>query len=356
MSKNKTVLLKYIVIFFVIIMSILFIKENIKKKIQSHITHSGTVSCFNVNEKPKDKMTCELSSASRIGNYVVFANDKDGDQLLMYDIDSLKQKSYQRKIHPALKIPLEKPFFVKKVETTSVFENWVLAFSSYDRTTELAYTKAIAFKFNEITKTASDFHEFADEKIHKIIKKLLSENSKESIEYFKIEASAVVPNPTSEKESILLLGIREAGKSFKANENESSTKIIAVSISEKDGHVELGDDWKLLYTREHAKDFGLSSLEYNKEDKHLYALLAYEKGTNYAGKLIKISLTDLFQNKPFTSVDEVSFHDHKPEGLTYLGDNSYFIISDDDRTETPLPDGKRDVTESAFWIIKPVAK
>ena len=172
MTKNKTVLLKYIIIFFVIIMSILFIKENIKTKTQSHITHSGTVSCFNANEKPTEKMTCELSSASRIGNYVILANDKDGDQLLMYDIGSLKQKPYQRKVNPSLKIPLAKPFFVKKIETTSVFENWVLTFSSYDRTTELAYTKAIAFKFNEITKKASDFHEIADAKLHPTLKKL----------------------------------------------------------------------------------------------------------------------------------------------------------------------------------------
>ena len=91
--------------------------------------------------------------------------------------------------------------------------------------------------------------------------------------------------------------------------------------------------------------------EYNPEDKFLYVLLAFEKGKSFSGKLLRARLPDLFSNKPLESVDEVSFKNHKPEGLSYLGHNEFFIVSDDDRGETPLPDAKRDENEAVYWVI-----
>ena len=328
-----------------------FVKENISIKPKTHITHNGTLSCFNDTEKKDEKITCELSSAARFGNYIVIGNDKAKDEVLFYKIATLRQQPYQRKVTPAIKVKLEPTYQIKKIESTSIFKDWIIMFGSYDRKIDPLYMKIIALKFNEQTKTASEFHIVAGPELYNVFKKIIGTSTANGVDYFKIEASAIVPKPGDETQSVLLLGVREDGKSYKEGENQSATKIISVSINEKDGKIILGTDWKLIYNREHAKDFGISSLEYNPDDKFLYVLLAYEKGKSFSGKLLRTRLPELFNNKPLESVDEVSFKNHKPEGIAYLGNNEYFVVADDDRDETPLPDGKRDVNEAAYWII-----
>lgn len=351
MKSRKLSAIKYIILSLGFLTLLWFVKENVATKTETHIEHKGTLACFSENEKSGNKKTCELSSAARFGEYIVTANDKVDDEILLYKIDSLTQQTYQRKILPALKIKLEPDYKVKKIESTSVFKDWIIMFGSYDRNVDPLFTKIIALKFNQQTKKATDFHVVAGPELYDVFKKLISTTTPNGVDYFKIEASAIVPKPGDETQSMLLLGVREDGKSYKDDEKQATTKIIGVSITEKDGKVTLGSDWKIIYNREHTKDFGISSLEYNPEDKFLYVLLALEKNQALSGKILRIGLPDLFNNKALESVDEVSFKNHKPEGLSYLGRNKFFVIADDDRKETPLPDAKRDMNEAVYWII-----
>ncbi|MDP3372271.1 MAG: hypothetical protein Q8S21_05220 [Candidatus Paracaedibacteraceae bacterium] len=332
----------------------MFILEFTKK--ESPIKHIGTLSCFHENEAKDKKATCELSSATRLGNYIISSNDKDNNSVLFYTINSIKKNKYQRKIKPALKIQLPPECKIKKSESISIFKDWVISFGSYDRNTDVLFTKIIAFKFNEKEEKASDFQVVAGPELYNTFKKLLNTSSTTPIDYFKIEGSAIVPNPNNPSQSILLLGIREEGKSYKNGENQAATKIITVSIFEKDGKVIFGNDWKLAYNRVHTKDFGISSLEYNPQDKHLYVLLAHEKNEAFSSKLLKIRIPALFSNQELHVVDETSFKAHKAEGVAYLGNNEYFIVADDDRAKTFLPYEKRNVDESPYWIISPKEK
>lgn len=350
MKNRKLSIASYIFLSFGFLALLWFVKGNITKKEKPHIAYSGTLACFSENEKKDPKATCELSSAARFGNYVITNNDKAKDEVLFYQIDTLRQ-SYQRKISPTLKVKLEPVYQIKKVESTSVYKDWIIMFGSYDRNIDPLYMKIVAFKFNEQTKKATDFQIVAGAELYDVFKKVIGNAAPKDIDYFKIESSAIVPKQEDPTQSVLLLGVREDGKSYKEGENQASTKILAASIIEKDGKITLGTDWKVIYNREHTKDFGISSLEYNPEDKFLYVLLAFEKGKSFSGKLLRAKLPDLFSNKPLESVDEVSLKNHKPEGLTYLGNNEFFIVADDDRIETPLPDGRRATDEAVYWVI-----
>ena len=67
MKIKKLSILNYAILSLGFLFLLWFVKENISTKQKTHITHSGTLSCFSENEKKDTKKTCELSSAARFG-------------------------------------------------------------------------------------------------------------------------------------------------------------------------------------------------------------------------------------------------------------------------------------------------
>lgn len=315
------------------------------------VLNSGTVSCNLTDNPEKEANTCELSSSTRVGNMMFLGDDKNSTHLYAYSLDDLQAQEYKRKILPRFKLFLGNDFQVKKIESSTRFNDWVMVFSAFDRDNDPAYQRAIAFKFNAEKSQPYAMHIIADHNLYKSIRNLLRKDTLKPIKYFKIEASTVVPHPTKKGKHLLLLGIRSVGIDYKDKDMKNLIKIISLPISEKNGKINIGKQVKLIYNNVSINNFGISALNYVSEENAVYMLVTYEKGTVLDGKMLRIKLADLYSQKDPEIIDEISFKGHKPEELTHLSNGKFFVVADEDRDLSDLPDGKRELSEAPFWII-----
>lgn len=324
-------------------------------------------------DKKKKKKGCELSALFSLDDYIVSMSDKKSNKLYVYDKKDLRSSSMVKEnIYASSFIKLPKEFKVKKIESATNFKDWVILSSAFDRTTEPEYSRILAIHKKEIkglgkSKKIKIKHVdiLGDISTHEKIKKALNLSGKK-IDYFKIEGIAVIENPdlrVFEKEkNILLLGVREEGKSYKEGENSNSTRIVGVSIFEDNGHLKLHDDWRVVYSHSYFDPgYGISDFQYDKEEKMLYMLLSSETNKVDAdgskelnGAFARISLSDLFAQKEFEILDNQVFRKHKPEGLVKLDHKEWMIVADDDREniKNTAQEDQRKASEAFYWHIR----
>lgn len=186
----------------------------------------------------------------------------------------------------------------------------------------------------------------------------------DGVPYFKIEGIASIPGDT------LLFAIREYGKSYK--DFTYCMKIIAIIYKTNNGNITLSDTAKLLFdynpnkhkTEGVNRTIGISSIEYNKYDKHLYMLTSYElgeKAEEVGAYLWRISLPDLQSNKHpelvYNENKKPLHFAHKAEGITVVDSTTFIVIHDDDRVYGPeiITDAKhqfkRKHNQAAYTIL-----
>lgn len=324
-------------------------------------------------DKKKKKKGCELSALLSLDDYIVSMNDKKSNKLYVYDKKDLRSSSMVKEnVYTSSFIKLPKKFKIRKLESATNFKDWVILSSAFDRTTEPEYSRMLAIHKKEIkglgkSKKIKIKHVdiLGDISTHEKIKKALN-NSGKKIDYFKIEGIAVIENPdlkVSEKEkNILLLGVREEGKSYKEGEHSNSTRIVGVSIFEENGHLKLQDDCRVIYSHSYFDpEYGISDFQYDTEEKMLYMLLSSETSKVDAdgskelnGAFARISLSDLFAQKEFEIIDNQVFKKHKPEGLVKLDHKEWMIVADDDRENIKNTDHAdlRKPSEAFYWHIR----
>ncbi|MBA4250001.1 MAG: hypothetical protein C0432_03605 [Candidatus Puniceispirillum sp.] len=325
------------------------------------------------NDKKKKKKGCELSALFSVDDYIVSMNDKKSNKLYAYDKKDLRSSSLVKEtVHTSAYIKLPKQFKIKKIEAATQFKNWFILSSAFDRTTKPEYTRMLAIHKNEIKKNKNNkkikikkADILGDLVVFEKIKKALNGQGKK-IDYFKIEGIAVIENPdlrvSLKEKNILVLGIREEGKSYKVGENSNSTRMVGVGIYEENGKLKLHDDWRLLYSHSYYDpQYGISDLQYDEEEKKLYVLLSSETNKvesdgrkELNGALARISIPDLMAQREFEILDNQIFQKHKPEGLVKLDHKEWMIVADDDRENIGFSDSEyeRKNSEAFYWHIR----
>ncbi len=322
-------------------------------------------------DKKKKKKGCELSALFNVDDYIVSMNDKKSNKLYVYDKKDLRSSSLVKEdVYTTAYIKLLKQFKIKKIESSTRFKDWIIISSAFDRTTEPEYTRMVAIHKNELKhiknnqkNTIKHADILGDLITYEKIKKVLNEQG-QKIDYFKIEGIAVIENPdlrvSSREKNILVLGIREEGKSYKEGENSNSTRMVGVGIYEEKGKLKLHDDWRLLYSHSYYDpQYGISDLQYDEEEKMLYVLLSSENNKvesdghkELSGTFARISISNLLSQREFDILDNQIFKKHKPEGLVKLDHKEWMIVADDDRENIGDSDDERKNSEAFYWHIR----
>lgn len=353
-------------------------KSKVSCKMEKHKKHHreekvSEKECKHKKDKKKKKKGCELSGLFSLDNHIVALNDKQSRKLYAYDKKDLRSKSLVKgDVYVSSYVKLPKELKIKKIESATHFKDWIIVSSAFDRTSEAEYSRMLAFhkkEFKNITKNKKlklkNATVLGDLLAHEKIKNALN-NSAKKVDYFKIEGISVIENPDvrgSEKEkNILILGVREEGKSYKEGENSNSTRMVGVSIYEENGQLKLGDDWRVIYSHSYFDpSYGISDMQYDEEDKMLYILLSSESSKEKAdghkqlnGAFARISIPDLLAQKEFEIVDNQIFKNHKPEGLVKLDHKEWIIVADDDRENiaNSSDDSQRKDSEAFYWHIR----
>ncbi len=314
----------------------------------------GTVSCNIKGESADQKAkSCEMSSAANVGQYIMAGNDKDDSSFYMYKIEDFKSEDGPANTFMNYRLPVADDLQIKKNESITMFKDWVLAFSAFDRTTKPEYTKAIAFKPDHASKTMQNGHVIADRKLMDKVLALLQVDFTKKLGYVAIESAVVVKDPAHADKHLLLMGVRTTGETYQDPELSYLVKIISFPIKEEGGKVVIDiEQAKVAYNSTKYEKFGMSDLAYSAKDDMLYMLLSFEKDDKFNGKLLKIQMEDFWENEEATLVDDALFNEHKTEGLTILDDGKIFVLCDDDRGLTPITSEKnRDLSQARFWIL-----
>lgn len=172
--------------------------------------------------------------------------------------------------------------------------------------------------------------------------------------YFKIEGLAVLENK-------ILFGIREYGKNY--NEFDYAAKIMSVSYKQKDEHIILKNDLKVISDLQPNRlnpkikeELGLSSIEYNPQEKTFFLLTSFEDEQNNLGAYLwTASYQELKKNVMNPVLDEngnqIRFS-HKAEDMTFIDQNTLFIIHDDDKEVTKIKNVLRKPHQAAYSLVR----
>jgi hypothetical protein len=342
------------------------------------VTQTGTVQCFEETQADSKPPTCELSAAAKIGNAIVFANDKP-----------IPGDAYS----PMLAFPIEgdslsagaKPAYLKdrpfregmKYEGLTVTPDgqYALAITGFDRYSkdkpeQDRYNTLLAWPVSAPDRVAVVEPQTRQDVTSSVplrekLLTALSAVQANEIGYFKIEGLAAIPG------NKLLFGVREIGTSYK--DWHYSIQIIESEYSIDNGVFRLQGEPKPVYQYSPppqpgiAHKLGLSSVEYDPAHERLYLLTSFEEGENPEPKdigayLWVLPLEDMRANKPPTLIKQADgkplMLSHKAEGLAVLDKSHVLIIYDDDRVITQVQDNvtkqarDRRLNESAFGILQ----
>ena len=344
--------------------------------ITAKTVQSGIIQCFvgNPSPTPEKPATCELSAVAKVGDALIFANDKpipgkQYSQVFSIPFDGKRIVPDGHRYYF-----LQAPFInAQKYEsmTTTPDGQWVLAATAFDRyskdkpeqdrySTLLAWPAFDASKVSVVAATDRQGVVSSIALRDKFVKALDAKNN--GIGYFKIEGLAAIPG------NRLLFGVREIGASYK--QPTSTIKVVEVGYKVADGKINLLDDYALVFdftpnSMEISHKLGLSSLEYDNFNERLYLVTSFEESENVNGigaYLWVLSLADLHAKKTPSLVKGADskplLFTHKAEGLGVLDKNRILIIHDDDRIITKvkadgdIPVRDRKLNESGFDVLE----
>ena len=374
--------------------------------LQATLKQSGTIRCFQEQNRPEGKTSCELSAAVRVDNTVVFANDKPIPGIGKSPVFSLSLSQQENNTaHPVYALDTKhisyfaEPAFnnASKLESLTVTPDgkWVVAATGFDRYKpgQEGYNTLLAWP-------AEDWHA-----VKTVISPSQGPDAKDSVslrekfkqvlggsEYFKIEGLAAIPAKDGSGQGRLLFGVRETGADYK-NPNHVIQIIQAGYHISGDKRLQLHDDFKLVadYTDQlksahpDKHTLGLSSIEYDQYHDRLYLLTSYEEVNaeepppeSLGAYLWTLPLADLGKTgsspqpilvdpascqqpktngKPLESCP-LEFKSHKAEGLAVLDSKQILVVFDDDRAKTQVQseDGqqheRKPESESGYEIIE----
>jgi hypothetical protein len=341
------------------------------------ITQIGTIKCFaeGLTPPPGDKPpTCELSAVTKVGETLVFANDKPIPGSSYSPVFSLPFDGDRLAFGAPPHYLLTQPFLdAIKYESLTVTPdgNLVIAATGFDRhdpdkpdqdryNTLLGWPAANPDRVSVIE--ASQRHGVTSSVAlrPKFLAALAGKNP--GTGYFKIEGLTAIPD------NKLLFGIREIGASYQ--QPTYTIKLIEAGYTLKNGKLRLDGDFKLAYEFDPSPrlgiphKLGLSSVEYDAARDRLYLLTSFEEGhqgETIGAYLWVLPMADMRQHKaptPMVGPDAKPLvFSHKAEGLGILDENRIMVLFDDDRIVkkiTPQEDsGARDrkLNESLFYLL-----
>jgi len=365
---------------------------------QAVVKHYGTLQCFQANDPPEGKVSCEVSASAKVDNHIIFANDKPiqgKNKSAVFSMPLNITDGKPRAVSSADIQYFNAPAFNKatKYESLTVTPDgkWVMAATAFDRYKpgQEGYNMLLAWpaqKWQDVklilgmnqNSAASDSVALRDE-----FKRVLG-----GAAYFKIEGLAAIPSD-NKNQGNLLLGVREIGQDYE--HPEYVIKLIKVSYHEDSEHrLRLNNDFKLIdYTQALKKQIpdkstlALSSVEYNPEDNKLYFLTSYEESTakepppdSLGAFLWSLPLSELGKSNPELLHDDsascqtklttpkgesfcpIEFKANKAEGLAILGGKNILVVFDDDKAKTRiyLEDGsaheREHESQSGYVIIE----
>jgi len=359
--------------------------------LHARLEHNGTLRCYPELSPPEGKATCEISSAARVGNTVVFANDKPIDGIGKSPVFSYPLITNNDSAKPPFSLGEENIIYLtaKPLQVATKYESltvtpdggWVIAATAFDRYKpgKENYNMLLAWPQKDWNAaymvTLEGAKSDSANSVISLRKKLA--DALGGPKYFKIEGLTTIPAESESDKAVakstgkLLFGVREVGESFESP--KYVIKIIQASyFLGEDKRLHLKDDFKLVadYTGKLAQtlpaaqqhDLALSSMEFDQDRQVLYLLTSYEedKGENPKPDSIGtflwvLPLADLYKAEALpqliqygvadcpiprqgreNSTCPFAFKAHKAEGLALLGKNRVLVVFDDDRIVTKL--------------------
>ena len=305
-------------------------------------------------DSKKKNIYAEISGAEYVNGYAYFVNDKSkGGKPQVFKIKYENEKFQEKDI---VYFQADKIIKSEKFEAIASTPDgkYMLAITAFDRVIPDTnkfdnYNKLINWRIDaEKQDGLSDENVFiahqtdnsgilSSVSLRNNIKKCLADfEFPEGPAYFKIEGLTAAPGGK------IFLGVREYGKKY--NDFKYSIKILSADYAIENGELNIKDNWRFIYDfkTEGVEGFknqlGVSGLAFDFKRNVLFVLTSFEnKDFQFEGYLWHISLEDLYNRKPLKPVyDEsgkslLSFAPHKPEAITFLGDNKVLIAFDDDR-------------------------
>lgn len=311
----------------------------------AEVVERHTFDCFSpgLEYEPGELVHCETSAAVFDGQAVIFASDKDipgASAVFTYDYwrDEVTYHVYQPFLDAIKFEDMTRTPNGAHVIATTAFDRVQDASNEWDGYNSLIYWSAgvpwmatVASPTNNegIVSSVGLRDDFAQA--------MRTYSYPVGPPYFKIEGLAAVPG------NRLLFGVREFGDRY--DDFQYAIRIIAVSYAFRDGVLELGSDYEMVYdfnpdnaVPELDTEVALSSLEYDLYNDRLYLLTSFELEETDTGLGAYLWTLPLFALGTETEPNLVIKPDgspllfaHKGEGITVLNRNRVLVVHDDDR-------------------------
>lgn len=343
------------------------------------IIQEGVINCFATEllDRKGKPINCEASAAFLSTNGIVVAEDKEISQSGLSQVFTIPlSKKFPNSIPATAVSFLTADAFndVRKIEDMTKEPSGSLCFATTDfewitnvpseadaYNSILYWTDGELNSIKYISPTEDQGIKSSKPLRERFSRALISEQFPDGPPYYKIEGICALPDST------LLFGIRELGESY---ERPIYTFIIlSARYHLSNGVLVLDQEFKKIYEYKPETvvgyKVGLSSITFNNRTSQLYLSTSYENFNNpdsdkFLSFLWQISKVDFLTNKPIQPLKDSSGHilkfNHKIEGITLIGDDLLFTVSDQDRNVGPVTLTtsilKRETNQAIFTIVK----
>ena len=335
---------------------LLFSSCSSSKKIIGHIENQGYIqTVFPENTKNADASIAysETSAVAFFDNQFLFANDKQTlDYSPVFEVEF--DEKYNNKSSKEVQNNIFKTAVKYEDFAVSPSGNEIFLITGFDRVAENSDKKDkynTLFYWTKSNPTPQLVLFEADTKATSSVSLRSSFLQKLQAKYFKIEGLAVLPG------NKILFGIREVGASYA--DFQYSLKILETNYSfDKNGQIILSNDFSLFYEFDTKNSninetLGISSLEYNPNNKSLYILTSYETENEEIGAYLwKLKIEPKLKKRPqlvYNKNKEILQFNHKAEGMTFINEKEMLIICDDDKQLIQLEGEKQRKENEAYY-------
>jgi hypothetical protein len=313
------------------------LSANASSSLQAHTLSHYTGRCLDLAHHTGTDTNCEVSAVVRVGDQLLFANDKpiqghatsaicsitiedlEGSTPLPLNFDNL---TYARStlIDAAQKL--------EGLTTLTLDDtHYAVASSAFTRAQNPAFNKILYWPVDNPAHTRQLG---AVEAIREQISAIVGEP------FFQVEGLAIGPANT------LLLGIRQQGSDYTTAHPVFT--IVQAPITVQADELVISGAFELAYQFEPRvqgddRPLSLSSLEYDPFNKRLLATTSHEQGDQIGGYLWALPLSLLEPDSsgiplPFLGPDgSPLWFDNKPEGVVALNARQVVVVHDDDRVQ-----------------------
>lgn len=296
-----------------------------------------TGKCLDAAHHAGKEMNCEVSAVVRVGDQLIFANDKLIEGKGTSSVFSIGLQAPEG----LTRLPLNfdhlqyarSPLIdaTQKLEglTTITLDgtHYAIASSAFTRAQNPAFNKILYWP---VDKPAEAKQLGEVEAMRKLISTIVGEP------FFQVEGTAIGPDGS------LLLGIRQQGRDYTTAHPVFT--IVQAPISLQAGELVIAGDFKLIYqftprVQGDDRPLSLSSLEYDPFNMRLLATTSYEEGERIGGYLWTLPMSLLEPDAAGTAHPVLGqdgkplWFDNKPEGVVALNASQILVVHDDDRVQ-----------------------